>query len=135
RPDAGASPVRRGRPAGPGGAARLRYGRGPSDARARALPNAQTPGRCMPDPHRETRAGEPRTPADAPSLALPAAGRSPTAPSPSAPPPLRLPERLDPSVFQLPAERMREGYYSDKYFVRAREVLEHHRRDPVVTMQ
>ena len=31
--------------------------------------------------------------------------------------------RLDPSVFHLPVERMREGYYSDKYFVRAREIL------------
>lgn len=30
---------------------------------------------------------------------------------------------------------MREGYYSDKYFVRTREVLRHHDRDPVVTMQ
>jgi nicotinate phosphoribosyltransferase len=44
-------------------------------------------------------------------------------------------KRLDPSVFHLPAERMREGYYSDKYFVRAREILlaDHHR--PRVTMQ
>jgi nicotinate phosphoribosyltransferase len=30
---------------------------------------------------------------------------------------------------------MRDGYYSDKYFVRTREVLQHHGRDPVVTMQ
>lgn len=51
------------------------------------------------------------------------------------PPPLRLPERLDPRIFQLPVEKMRSGYYSDKYFVRAREVLQHHDRDPVVTMQ
>ena len=49
--------------------------------------------------------------------------------------PLRLAERLDPTIFQLPVEKMREGYYSDKYFVRAREVLLHHGRDPVVTMQ
>jgi len=44
-------------------------------------------------------------------------------------------KRLDPSVFHLPVERMREGYYSDKYFVRARELLlaDHHR--PRVTMQ
>ncbi len=43
--------------------------------------------------------------------------------------------RLDPSVFHLPVERMRTGYYSDKYFVRARDILvaDHHR--PVVTMQ
>jgi nicotinate phosphoribosyltransferase len=43
--------------------------------------------------------------------------------------------RLDPAIFNLPVSRMREGYYSDKYFVRAREVLltDHHR--PRVTMQ
>ena len=51
------------------------------------------------------------------------------------PPPIRLPERLDPGIFQLPVEKMRSGYYSYKYFVRAREVLEHHGTDPVVTMQ
>jgi len=44
-------------------------------------------------------------------------------------------QRLDPAIFHLPVERMREGYYSDKYFVRARDVLlkDHHR--PCVTMQ
>ena len=31
--------------------------------------------------------------------------------------------RLDPAIFHLPVERMRDGYYSDKYFTRAREVL------------
>jgi len=51
------------------------------------------------------------------------------------PPPLRLRERLDPAIFQLPVEKMRSGYYSDKYFVRARDVLAHSGRDPVVTMQ
>lgn len=51
------------------------------------------------------------------------------------PPPLRLEERLEPEIFQLPVERMRQGYYSDKYFVRAREVLRHAGRDPTVTMQ
>ncbi len=43
--------------------------------------------------------------------------------------------RLDPEIFHLPVERMRAGYYSDKYFVRAREILVadgHHTR---VTMQ
>src|SRR3989449_6254586 len=44
-------------------------------------------------------------------------------------------ERLDPSIFHLPAEKMREGYYSDKYFVRAREVLLKDRHRPCVTMQ
>ena len=52
-----------------------------------------------------------------------------------APPPIRRSERLAPEIFQLPVEKMRSGYYSDKYFVRAREVLLHHCMDPVVTMQ
>lgn len=51
------------------------------------------------------------------------------------PPPLRPEERLDPGIFHLPVERMRSGYYSDKYFVRAREVLLADGRDPVVTVQ
>ena len=44
-------------------------------------------------------------------------------------------KRLDPGVFDLPVDRMRRGHYTDKYFVRAREVLladGHHAR---VTMQ
>jgi len=44
-------------------------------------------------------------------------------------------DRLDPSIFHLPVERMREGYYSDKYFVRARELLRRDRYRPRVTMQ
>ena len=44
-------------------------------------------------------------------------------------------KRLDPAVFHLPVERMREGYYSDKYFVRAREILLADRHRPRVTMQ
>jgi nicotinate phosphoribosyltransferase len=43
--------------------------------------------------------------------------------------------RLDPSVFHLPVEKMRAGYYSDKYFVRAREILLAERHRPRVTMQ
>lgn len=58
-----------------------------------------------------------------------------TQPPAGPPPPIRLPHRLDPAIFQLPVEKMRSGYYSDKYFVRAREVLAHHGRDPVVTTQ
>ena len=44
-------------------------------------------------------------------------------------------KRLGPEIFHLPVDKMREGYYSDKYFVRARELLQtdHHR--PRVTMQ
>jgi nicotinate phosphoribosyltransferase len=52
-----------------------------------------------------------------------------------APAPIRYPERVRPEVFQLPVERMREGYYSDKYFVRTRDVLMGAGRNPSVTMQ
>ncbi len=44
-------------------------------------------------------------------------------------------ERLDPAVFNLPVQRMRDGYYSDKYFVRAREILALDGNDARVTMQ
>jgi nicotinate phosphoribosyltransferase len=44
-------------------------------------------------------------------------------------------KRLDPSVFRLPAERIREGYYSDAYFNFARDLLESEGRHPRVTMQ
>jgi nicotinate phosphoribosyltransferase len=43
--------------------------------------------------------------------------------------------RLDPAIFHLPVERMREGYYSDKYFVRARDVLRADDHHPMVTLQ
>lgn len=43
--------------------------------------------------------------------------------------------RLDPEIFHLPVERMRAGYYSDKYFVRTREVLLADGHRPRVTMQ
>ncbi len=43
--------------------------------------------------------------------------------------------RLDPEIFNLPVEKMRAGYYSDKYFVRAREVLIADGRRPHVVMQ
>lgn len=54
---------------------------------------------------------------------------------PAPPPPLRPAKRLDPAIFNLPVERMRAGYYSDKYFVRTREVLLKDDYHPVVTMQ
>jgi len=44
-------------------------------------------------------------------------------------------ERLDPSIFHLPVGKMRAGYYSDKYFVRAREILLADNYRPRVTMQ
>src|SRR5213083_564663 len=44
-------------------------------------------------------------------------------------------QRLDPAIFHLPVEKMREGYYSDKYFVRTRELLLKDDHRPCVTMQ
>jgi nicotinate phosphoribosyltransferase len=43
--------------------------------------------------------------------------------------------RLDPSIFNLPVEKMRTGYYTDKYFTRARDVLVADRHRPHVMMQ
>lgn len=43
--------------------------------------------------------------------------------------------RLDPAIFNLPVEKMRSGYYSDKYFVRTREVLLADGHHPSVLMQ
>lgn len=53
-------------------------------------------------------------------------------------PPLNARERsfrLDPETFELPVKKMREGYYSDKYFNRAKEILEKDNYHPVVLMQ
>lgn len=43
--------------------------------------------------------------------------------------------RLSPRVFRLPVEKMRDGYYSDAYFVHARQLLEEDGHHPVVLMQ
>jgi nicotinate phosphoribosyltransferase len=43
--------------------------------------------------------------------------------------------RLDPAIFRLPVERIRDGYYSDAYFVYTKEVLELEGHRPRVTMQ
>src|SRR5205085_9320138 len=43
--------------------------------------------------------------------------------------------RLEPSVFRLPVERIREGYYSDAYFNYTKQLLEERGRRPRVTMQ
>ena len=44
-------------------------------------------------------------------------------------------DRLDPEVFELPAQKMREGYYTDEYFNRTRSVLLEDGRRPRVVMQ
>lgn len=43
--------------------------------------------------------------------------------------------RLPPEIFDLPVEKMREGYYSDVYFNHARETLVRDGRHPLVLMQ
>ncbi len=43
--------------------------------------------------------------------------------------------RLEPSVFNLPVEKMRDGYYSDAYFNRSREILALDGAHPTVRMQ
>jgi nicotinate phosphoribosyltransferase len=43
--------------------------------------------------------------------------------------------RLHPSVFRLPVEKIRDGYYTDAYFNYAKRLLEERGRHPRVTMQ
>ncbi|MCW3067040.1 MAG: Quinolinate phosphoribosyl transferase [Solirubrobacterales bacterium] len=47
----------------------------------------------------------------------------------------RVRDRLAPSIFRLPVERIREGYYSDAYFVHTKDVLEREKLHPRVLMQ
>jgi nicotinate phosphoribosyltransferase len=44
-------------------------------------------------------------------------------------------KRLPPEIFDLPVEKMREGYYTDAYFNSTREVLRADERHPRVVMQ
>jgi len=43
--------------------------------------------------------------------------------------------RLDPAIFRLPVDRIRQGYYSDAYFVYTKSLLEEEGHHPRVTMQ
>ncbi len=43
--------------------------------------------------------------------------------------------RLDPEIFRLPVQRIRQGYYSDAYFVFTKKLLEDEGEHPRVTMQ
>ena len=43
--------------------------------------------------------------------------------------------RLDPDIFRLPVDRIREGYYSDAYFVLTKTLLEGEGEHPHVTVQ
>jgi nicotinate phosphoribosyltransferase len=49
--------------------------------------------------------------------------------------PTRRRERLDPGVFRLPVDRIRDGYYTDAYFNLTKELLEARDRHPNVVMQ
>jgi nicotinate phosphoribosyltransferase len=44
-------------------------------------------------------------------------------------------QRLDPSVFRLAVDKIRDGYYTDAYFNFSKELLEAENRHPHVTMQ
>jgi nicotinate phosphoribosyltransferase len=46
-----------------------------------------------------------------------------------------LATRLDPAIFRLPVERIRDGYYSDAYFVHTKSLLEAEEHHVRVTMQ
>src|SRR6202161_1952511 len=43
--------------------------------------------------------------------------------------------RLSPEIFRLPVQRIRDGYYSDAYFVLTKQLLEDEGEHPHVTMQ
>ena len=47
----------------------------------------------------------------------------------------RTRDRLPPEIFDLPVEKMREGYYADAYFNHARATLLQDDRRPRVVMQ
>jgi nicotinate phosphoribosyltransferase len=47
----------------------------------------------------------------------------------------RVRDRLSPSIFRLPVERIRDGYYSDAYFVQTKRLLEADDHHPRVLMQ
>src|SRR3979409_2122829 len=44
-------------------------------------------------------------------------------------------QRLDPAIFRLPVTRIRQGYYSDAYFVYTKQLLEAENHHPRVTLQ
>jgi nicotinate phosphoribosyltransferase len=44
-------------------------------------------------------------------------------------------KRIDPAAFKLPLDEIKAGFYTDAYFVRAREVLRQDKRVPTVMMQ
>lgn len=51
------------------------------------------------------------------------------------PHPRKRKDRLAPEIFELSVDKMRQGYYSDKYFNRAKMILEKDNHHPKVIMQ
>jgi nicotinate phosphoribosyltransferase len=49
--------------------------------------------------------------------------------------PPRRRKRIEPAAFDLPVERIRRGFYTDVYFVRARTIIQQDKPSPVVLMQ
>jgi nicotinate phosphoribosyltransferase len=49
--------------------------------------------------------------------------------------PPRRRKRIDPAAFQLPVEQIKQGFYTDTYFVRAREIVRGDKRPASVLMQ
>jgi nicotinate phosphoribosyltransferase len=49
--------------------------------------------------------------------------------------PVSARQRLDPAIFRLPVDRIRQGYYSDAYFVYPKALLEREDHHPRVIMQ
>jgi len=49
--------------------------------------------------------------------------------------PPRRRKRLDPAVFGFPIEQIKQGFYTDIYFVRAREIVRQDKRSSSVVMQ
>jgi nicotinate phosphoribosyltransferase len=49
--------------------------------------------------------------------------------------PPRRRKRLDAAAFNLPVDDIKRGFYTDSYFVRAREILRQDKRSPTVLMQ
>jgi len=49
--------------------------------------------------------------------------------------PPRRRKRIDPAAFNLPVDQIKQGFFTDAYFVRAREVVRQDARTPKVLMQ
>jgi len=122
--------------------------RGPLARRLSSAPSASPPSSSAGWSATRTTASRARSPSRATSCSTgwrprsrpPSSSRSPR---PRSPPAWswnmelreRSKKRLSPEVFELPVEKMREGYYTDAYFNHARATLLEDGRRPRVVMQ